>query len=178
MGKITRMSRKDSVAFLKQLMQHKQQLRVKKDLQPGKLIFCGYDAKHKEFVWDKKPMFLVLSTSKGRTLGLNFHWLPSTYRVWLITHIIRQNKKRKNPNLMAFTYGELKPLLRKLNYAPCIRCYINRRYTRTGVVIPPEHFMEAARMDTAVFSGLSAEYIYKTIVKKSKTRKYYNFRNP
>lgn len=166
------MTKRESVEYTKQLLKTKKPLRVKTDLLVGNLIFTSYRAKDQERVWDTRPMFLVLRRSRGYTLGLNFHWIPRRMREWLIRYIIRQNKKRGNKNLVQISYRKLRPLLKKLGYAPCIRLYINRRFGRRCVNIPHDQFLNCALMDTAVFShGLSSEEIYKMILTRKRHKK-------
>jgi hypothetical protein len=65
---------------------------------------------------------MVLKSNKSHMLGLNFHWLPMPLRVLLIKKIIRLNKQNiKNKVPLEFSYRTLKPFLKKLGYAPCIR---------------------------------------------------------
>lgn len=173
LDRITRMSIRDSAHYVKLLLQKREPFSVKKHLHPGNLIFTSYSAKDKTQIWDKKPMFLVLGVSRGHTLGLNFHWLPVPMRVWLLRYILRLNGRRKNiAGVFDFDYRRLKPVLKSLGYAPCIRCYINRRFGKQLVNIPHDQFAACAVLDTAVFShGRSAESIYKEIIKKSKGKK-------
>jgi hypothetical protein len=92
-------------------------------------------------------------------------------RINLIKHIIRSNEKNiKNGLPLEFSYDELKPMLRGLGYAPCIRLYINKRISSTGVVIPPDRLVEVARLRTETFTNgkYSAEQLYAIARKRSK----------
>ena len=62
-------------------------------------------------------------------------------------------KNIKNNKPLEFSYMQLRPMLKSLGYAPCIRLYINKRISGTGVVIPPERLMEVARLKTETFTA-------------------------
>lgn len=165
----TQLNKQESIKAIKKLMARSKVVSVKRDFIPGNIIFISYDAKYKEHVYDRTPLFMVLSRSKGYTLGLNFHWLPFTMRIWLIQYIIRQNKDNiRNNKPIQFSYKKLKPLLKKLRYAPCIRLYINRRFKRRGAIIPIEHAKGVAEINPASFTGVPAETIYKMILRGQK----------
>lgn len=139
------------------------------DLMVGNLVWTSYSAKNKSLPWDKKPMFLVLSRSRGYTLGLNFHWLSVPMRVKLLQLILNINKAKRKDEVFSIRYKELKPILKRLGYYPCIRLYINRRLGRTCVNIPHDQFPACAVLDTAVFTGVKPEKIYKSISHHAKS---------
>ena len=165
----TELSKKESIEAVKKILKRSKVLSIRRDFIPGNIIFISYDAKYKENIWDRTPLFMVLRRSTGYTLGLNFHWLPFTMRLWLIQYIIRQNKTNiRDGKPVEFNYKNLKPLLKKLKYAPCVRLYINSRFKRKGAVIPIEHAKEAAEINPASFTGIPAETIYKKILRGQK----------
>lgn len=141
---------------------------------PGNLLFTFYDAKHKENTYDRTPLVLTLKRSSRYTLGLNFHWIPLSMRLNLIKTIIRMNEKNiKNGKPLQFSYNDLKPMLKSLGYAPCIRLYINNRLSKTGVVIPPERLFEVARLKTETFTKgrYSASDLFQMARKRGKSRR-------
>lgn len=77
---------------VKELLKEKKKI-TKKDFFPGNLIFTFYNAKYKEFTYDKTPLILILRRNNSHTLGLNFHWLPLKYRLNLIRIIMKMNKE-------------------------------------------------------------------------------------
>lgn len=138
---------------------------------PGNLIFTSYDAKDKERTYDRTPLVLILRVSRGYTLGLNFHWLPAMNRIYLVKTILDRNKANIEAGRpIEFSYKELKPLLKKLGYAPCIRLYINNRFAKRGVVIPPERLAEVSRLRAETFTQgkYSANQLYKMARKSRK----------
>lgn len=171
MKKTSGLSTKQSKELLKKLLWKKWS--VNKAIKiAGNIILSGYNAKYDEKPYDAMPLFMVLRPGLSHTLGLNFHWLPVNMRMFLIQHIIKINKnniKKKKP--LVFSYKQLKPFLRRFNYAPCVRLYINTRLAKKGVLIPPEHIVDAARMNTAVFTGISPEQAYALATKRYLKRK-------
>lgn len=166
------MSIKDSNKYFKKLLKEKKQL-TKKDLIPGNTIFFAYNAKYKDEIYDKTPVSLILRRNKTHTLGLAFHWIPYNMRLSLIKYIMRVNKENiKKGKPLDFSYKDLKPRLKSLGYAPCIRLYINKRMSRNGVVISPDRLF-IARLRTETFTGgrYTADQLYKKAVNKSNKRK-------
>lgn len=159
-------TKQQTVAEIKKLLKRKQRL-TNIEFQTGVVIFTHYNAKDKSKVYDKTPFFMVLKTSKTYTLGLNFHWIPMSMRIWLIRYIVRINKERlRNGYRIKFTYKQIKPLLKKMGFAPCIRLYINKRISKYGVVIPPERLIEIAPISAETFTGVPEEKLYNLAKKK------------
>lgn len=173
-GKITeakRLSGKEytqaqSKISAKELIKTKKRLN-KKDFKAGKTLFLAYNAKFKEFTYDKTPLVLVLRNSAKYTLGLNIHWLPFMMRQALVVKIMQMNKYQiENDKPLMFSYEQLKPFLKQFGYAPCIRLYINTRFSKQGVVIPSvklpalskmrgETFMQGKHTSTDIFKQVT-----------------------
>ena len=152
------LSKSDSKQMLKELIRNSK--RVQKYLVPGNLILTMYDAKY-EAPYDARPLFLVLAKNSTHVLGLNFHWLPISMRMKLIYAILKLNSKNiKEKKPLVFSFKQLKPFLKRFNYVPCVRLYIRERFAPKGVVISPEDLVKVSRMDTAIFTGISAEKAY------------------
>ena len=144
--------------MLKELIRNSKN--VQKYLVPGNLILTMYDAKF-EAPYDARPLFLVLAKNSTHVLGLNFHWLPISMRMKLIYAILKFNSKNiKDKKPLVFSFKQLKPFLKRFNYVPCVRLYIRSRFAPKGAVISPEDLVKVARMDTAIFTGISAEKAY------------------
>lgn len=156
--KDVQLSKSDSKKLLKELLRSAK--RFRKDLIPGNLILTMYDAKYKA-PYDARPLFLVLAKNSHHVLGLNFHWLPVNMRMKLIYAILKLNSKNiKEKKPLVFSFKQLKPFLKRFNYAPCVRLYIRSRFAPKGVIISPENLVKVARLDTAIFTGISAEKAY------------------
>lgn len=160
--KVKELSPKDSVEAVKELLKRRRHLEGK-DLKPGHLIFTYYDAKYKENTYDKTPLVLILRRNASHTLGLNFHWIPYSMRINLVKFIIEKNAaniRQRKP--LKFSYAQLKPMLKSLGYAPCIRLYINNRFAPTGVVLPSHQLMQVARLKAETFTKgkYSASQLY------------------
>ena len=157
-GSNVQLSKSDSKKMLKELIRNSKN--VQKYLVPGNLILTMYDAKY-EAPYDARPLFLVLAKNSTHVLGLNFHWLPISMRMKLIYAILKLNSKNiKAKKPLVFSFKQLKPFLKRFNYVPCVRLYIRDRFAPKGAVISPEDLVKVARMDTAIFTGISAEKAY------------------
>ena len=166
------LSKKDSTEQLKVLLKQRIRLQAKKHYQPGHLVFTSYNAKYKENTYDKTPLVLVLVRGSRHTLGLNFHWLPVSRRMYLINHILKINKDNiKNGRPIEFSYGDLKPMMKSLGYAPCIRKYINARLGQIGVALPPERLVEVARLRAETFTQgrYSSSQLYRMARERGKS---------
>jgi len=155
MRKIKELTPQESLDTVRGLLKRKRKIGQlsRSNLKPGHLIFSEYNAKDKENTYDRTPLVLILRINKKHTLGLNFHWIPFSMRVNLVKRIIDMNAVNiRNRKALQFNYGQLKPMLKSLGYAPCIRLYINNRFNRNGVVIPPYKLMEMARLKTETFT--------------------------
>ena len=86
-----------------------------------------------------------------------------------IFHIIKINRKNiERGKPIKFDYAQLRPLLKSLGYAPCIRLYINERFAKNGVIIPPERLVEVALMKTETFTN--GKYSAAELFKKASAR--------
>lgn len=169
------MSKAESYEMVRGLLKQQQQISRAK-MCPGHIVFTSYDAKDKTQTYDKTPLVLILRVSKSYTLGLNFHWIPMIHRINLIAYInnINNNAKRiKEGKPIEFSYKDVKPLLKSMGYAPCIRLYINARFAKRGVFIPPERLKEVARLKAETFTGgrYSAEQLWAMARRKSQRSK-------
>jgi hypothetical protein len=170
--KIKELTPQESYKKVKDLIKEKKKL-SNKDFEPGNLIFTHYNAKHKEHTYDQTPLVLVLRRGKKYTLGLNFHWILPTMRMNLVFAIMKMNKgniKRGRP--LEFSYKDLKPMLKSLGYAPCIRLYINARFVAKGVVVPPQRLMEISMLRTETFTNgkYSAADLFRMAKRKGKKK--------
>lgn len=168
------LSKKESNLKVQDLLKERINLQSK-HFQPGNVIFSSYNAKDKTQTYDKTPLALILRRGQKYTLVLNFHWVPLKMRITLIKHIIALNKNNiKKNKLMEFNYAQIRPMLKTLGYAPCIRLYINGRMGKVGVVIPPERLIEIARLRAETFTNgqYSAKELYdKARKSRNKIRK-------
>jgi hypothetical protein len=171
-AKIKELTNGQSNAKVKDLLKEKKNL-SKAEMQPGNLLFTAYDAKDKTFAYDKTPLVLILRRNRTHTLGLNFHWIPLSMRINLIKYILKLNKKNIEKNKpLDFNYKDLKPMLKSLGYAPCIRLYINKRFGPKGVVLPADRMVEIARLKTESFTNgrYSASQMYQRARKAGKKK--------
>lgn len=164
--KITPESEREAAKLFKTLMQSALLPFKAGDFSTGNMLFYRYDAKDKEKTYDKTPLILVLSRSKGYVLGLNLHWTPIPLRITLLKIIIKLNKENIRRNQpITISYSMLKPMIQKMGLGPVIRLYIFNRISRRGLIIPPTHWLIAAKLKAESFNnGKSAEQSYKEAV--------------
>lgn len=168
--KIKELTGNESLLKVKELLKERRKISIK-DFEPGNLIFTSYNAKDKDQTFDRTPLILVLRVGAMHTLGLNFHWIPLSMRLFLIQAILKMNKANiRNNRPLVFSYKDLKPMLKSLGYAPCIRLYINKRISSLGVVISPDRLTEVAQLKTETFTGgkYSAEQLFAIAKKRNK----------
>lgn len=150
--KVKELTPKASLEAVKALLKRKRAIKFDK-LKPGHLIFTSYSAKDKTQTYDRTPLVLILRRNEKHILGLNFHWVPFSMRINLVKTIIQMNAaniRQRKP--LKFSYKDLKPMLKSLGYAPCIRLYITKRFGNTGVIIPSHQLMEIAKLKTQTFT--------------------------
>ena len=165
------LSAKDSIAFVKDMIKTKSKKLTLKDFESGSLLMYRYNARDRENTFDATPLVMVLKTSRRYVLGINFHWAPTPLRIVLVKKILQMNTKNiKAGKKLEFDYKTLKPFLKKIGFAPVIRLYLKNRISETGVVIPPEHLMNAARTKSETFTSgrISAEQLYKRAIAGNK----------
>lgn len=157
---VKELSKEQSLAKLKQLVRRQFKLQTK-DFKVGNVIFMRYHAKCKERQFDKTPLMMVLRVSRRYTLGLNFHWIPFSMRMWLVRYIIKENKENiRNNKPLEFSYRKIRPLLKKMAFVPCIRLYINKNISKSGTVIPPSQLIEVATLKMESFTNVPSEKLY------------------
>lgn len=164
------MTPSESMQMVRELLKRKRPIGGK-NLKAGHLFFGLYDAKDKEATFDRTPLVLILRRNNTHTLGLNFHWIPLNMRVNLVLHIIKMNEYNiRERKALNFNYKQLKPMLRSLGYAPCIRLYINKRFSNDGVIIPSHQLMQMARLRTETFTKgrYSADQLFAMARKRSR----------
>lgn len=150
--KIPEHSVKESLKIAKNLLKTRKKFNPK-DFVPGKVFLGYYTPKHRDLVHDKRPLVLILRVNSVHTLGLNLHWIPYTFRIKLVRVILEKNKNnilKRKP--IEFKYTDLKPLLKNPSYRKCVRLYCNSGFSRFGVLVPPEHLLDMARLNNAIFS--------------------------
>lgn len=155
---------KESFAVLKKLIKENKKKLTLKDFQSGKILMLAYDAKDKSQTYDKTPLVMILKRNKSHTLAVNLHWAPVPLRIILVKFILDKNKNNiKNGKPLEMDFATLKPVLKKIGFSPVIRLYINKRIASTGVIIPDDQFMNAAKLKTETFTQgkANAETLYK-----------------
>ncbi len=167
---VTKQDEIEAAKSFKLLLNSQLKMFEAKDFHAHNMLFYRYDAKDKDNIYDKSPLVFVLRKSKGYVLGLNLHWCSTPQRLILIKYILQMNKQNIRQNLpLNITYAILKPVIQKLGLSSVIRLYIFSRISRRGLVVPPEFWMQAAKLKSESFSGgYSADQLYKMALSKTK----------
>lgn len=171
--KITPEAEREAAKLFKTLMQSSMQSFKAGDFSTGNMLFYRYDAKNKENTYDKTPLIIVLRKSKGYVLGINFHWTPIPLRIVLLKVILKFNKENIRRGLpVSISYDLIKPFIMKMGLGPVIRLYIFNRISRRGLIIPPTHWLIAAKLKAESFNnGKSAEAAYGEAIRNYKRGK-------
>lgn len=158
----------DSLKMFRELVKTSVKPLADKDFMTGRMVTFSYNAKDKTKAWDNTPLVIVLRRSKGYTLGLNFHWVPTKIRYVLLEYILKRNKSAiTNNEPLRVSYDMVKDLIIKLKLRAVVRLYINKRISKRGVVIPYELMRKAIELPAENFIGISAEQAYSLMVRKS-----------
>lgn len=162
------MTIKQSNDYIKDLMKKPKELKGR-DFQAGSLLFYSYNAKDKENTYDKTPLVLILGSRGNYVLGLNFHWLPYSKRLWLVQRILQKNAgTMKRNNRIDFLYEDFIPLMKSVHFQPCIRLYIKNRISRRGVVIPPDELLNQVKLRSETFTN--GKYTQQQLYQMAKRR--------
>ena len=139
-------SKKRASAYLK----NGKQLR---EFKPGTIFLGRYDAKDKKQVYDKRPLVIILKVRGKYILGLNFHWIPYTFRIKIVKIIHDANKDNiKNHKPLVFSDSLASKVIKSNKaYKKCLRLYIRNLFGK-GTLIKPDYLLDVARLNNAIFS--------------------------
>jgi hypothetical protein len=122
-----------------------------KAFKAGQLLTFKYDAKHKQFKFDKNPLVISLGDSKqyGKNsfLGLNIHWLPQKQRV-LVASLIVEMLDMNNGVLI---YDDIKPAMQMFKNSPVLRMYIKKNVSNKVILLEKDVYLRAASIDYATW---------------------------
>lgn len=96
--------------------------------EKGFMYFFNYEAKHKLTLpyWDRFPLVLPFNVKGNRMWGLNFHYLPYTYRVQLFASLDKliKNSNVKDQKMFEIGWQLIKQVGRLKLAKPCVHQYI------------------------------------------------------
>jgi hypothetical protein len=158
---------------IKELLSDKTLRHDRDNIKPGQIFLARYTAVNKDQIFDKRPFVLLLKQNSSHLLGLNFHYLKMKLRVGTVNKIMKRNRMNIMNNLpMSFSYEDFKMLFKRPVFKNCIRRYRRQNMSTTVVKIPPSRYLEAARLNTALFTGgYSPENISKILSQQKRNQK-------
>ncbi len=138
----------------------------------GYLYLMIYDAKWKsqlEF-WDALPMFILLGKSGDRFIGINFHYLPWTWRKSLLTEFMKATSWKKR-----IKYSDIKNAFKAAQIPKgylmlCIRTYLYSHIRSQIKEFNNQNFDVVVDNVMPKFKKASEEYIFKTLMSRFYTK--------
>jgi hypothetical protein len=144
--------KKNSKKFIEYIKRTAVNKKSRATFEPGKLVAFNYDAKHKQYRYDKNPLVIMLGPSrkhKNLYLGLNIHWLPLNERVSIASFFLELLEKRKGK----LTYDDVKPFIKMFKGKPVLRSYIYERVSNKVYEMDPDMYLSAAAVPTEKWMG-------------------------
>jgi hypothetical protein len=137
--------------FVKEYLKKYGKGKTDKAFSAGQLLTFRYDAKHKQFKFDKNPLVISLGNSKkyGKNyfLGLNIHWLPQKQRVLVASLIVEM----LDMNNGVLTYDDIKPVMQIFKNSPVLRMYIKKNVSNKIILLEKDVYLRAASIDYATW---------------------------
>ena len=95
----------------------------------GTMYLFHYDPKLKKTLphYDTFPLVFPIQSAKGGFLGMNFHYLPYSYRATLMDALynLRNNKKMDETTKLMLSYQILNKSSKYSYFKPCLKHYLN-----------------------------------------------------
>lgn len=147
--------------------------RAKSKAVYGRMFMYEYDAKHKKTLpyWDKFPLVFPIGKAKKGFYGLNFHYIPYTYRLLLLKELykITSNNRFDETTKLAISYDILKSVSKSKYYLPCIKHYLSARVSKPIYRIEASEWAIAIALPIASFQKASENKVHKDSAKMIRT---------
>jgi len=134
-------------------------------LEPGKMVFFKYDAKHKETLpyYDMLPLSIIVDILPDGFTGLNLHYLPPKVRAIFLLRLDEtlNNKKMNKTTRFQVTYGMLKATSKLKFFAPCFKRYLGAHIKSKINIIKPDQWHNAVMLPASKFTGASKAAVWK-----------------
>ena len=150
--------------------------------RPGRFYFFLYSpAGYKTLpYYDRFPFVLVLDTSPGHILGLNFHYLNNLHRARLFDALYTRARRlpsatSTDPNIPLNSYidvdYDLLTSMRKfVAFRPCIRSYRTKQMRTTLLQVGESEWDTALFLPVEMFRKASRQAVWSDSRKKIRTR--------
>lgn len=130
----------------------------------GKMLFYGYDPKHKATLpyYDKFPLIFPIEKYSDGFLGINLHYLPPVYRARLMDALYdtMNNKRYDDSSRLILTYKLLKNASKFRYFKPCIKRYLTSHIRTNMVEIPVEEWDYVMFLPLARFEKMSQRKVW------------------
>lgn len=143
-----------------------------REIKLGSLITFVYDPKHKQTLpfFDILPLAIPLARYGDRLLALNCHYLPYTFRISLVTELMKRISWKKR-----LQYRDIKAAIQssKMPHAMlyyCIRSYLYNHIRSEVKAFHTQNFQKAVREIMPRFKKETEENIYRIIMSKTYKR--------
>lgn len=126
---------------------------------PGNLYMFYYDPKNKETLpyYDRFPLVFPFQKSPQGFLGLNMHYLPTYYRVQLMTRLMQfaKNKSFDESTKIKYSWSLIKGVSKFKAAEVCIKSYLKDHVKSTFIQVKPENWHTAMMLPVEKFIGSS-----------------------
>ena len=135
-------------------------------IQPGRLYFYKYDAKHKATLpyWDKYPLVFPYAETEDRKgfYGLNMHYIPYEWRIKILDSLIKIDLSKNTDRKKLVLSWELISNSSKLQYLkPCIHMYLYNHLQSGMKQVLPKDWATAMMMPLASWVGSNNTRVWK-----------------
>ena len=123
--------------------------------------------------YDTFPVIFPFRMTNHGFHGINFHYLPHTYRAVLMDNLyslVNNEKYDESTHLQRMTYTILNNTSRFRFFRPCVRQYLNKNVSSRFVYIPPSQWDIALFLPLERFVGATRNSIHQD--SKNQIRKY------
>jgi hypothetical protein len=168
--KVTKQNQKFKIEYLKQTRPGL--VRNIKPWEVGQIFTFQYSPKGKDTLpyYDVFPMVLIIGQAPGGFLGLNFHYLPHTYRAFLFSQLSKLVviDKTRDIEKIRVNYQILQSLNRFAAFRPTLKKYLINNIRRNFLQIFPQEWEVALFLPIPGFVKSTQEQVWKDSIAKIK----------
>lgn len=129
----------------------------------GKMYLYAYDAKTKDTLpyWDVNPLIIAISPAPRGFFGLNFHYLPSRDRNYLLEQLVPFQKlvSSKDVSKIKISYAKLVGLTNSV-WKHAFKRYLFSQMVTRMIEIPTEEWQHVIDLPLAHFKGATQTKVW------------------